>query len=78
MAEITPFGTDFLPMTPPSTGMKISAMNSDAISTLITVMGRYFMNWPTMPGQNSSGRKTISVVTVEEMIGHDMRCAPCR
>ena len=58
--------------------MKISAMNNDADSTLITVIGKYFMNWPTMPGQTSNGRNTISVVIVDEMMGHDMRCAPIR
>ena len=75
---MAPCGTDRLPIMPPSTGMKISAMNSDAVSTQITVIGRYFMNWPTMPGQTRSGMKTISVVMVDEMIGQAMRCAPMR
>ena len=53
-------------------------MKSEAVSTQITVIGRYFMNWPTMPGQTRSGMKTISVVMVEEMIGQAILCAPRR
>ena len=66
----------FFPMKPPSTGMKISAISNDAISTAITVIGKYCINCPTMPGQNNSGINTIKVVIVDEIIGHAMRCAP--
>ena len=38
-------------------------------------MGRNFINSPTIPCQNSSGKNTLSVVAVEEMIGHDIRLA---
>ena len=55
--------------------MKISAMNSEANSVRITVIGRNFMNSPTMPVQNSSGKNTLSVVAVEAMIGQAMRLA---
>ncbi len=64
-----------LPMMPPSTGTKMSAMNSDADRVNSTVIGRNFMNSPTVPDQNSSGRNTASVVAVDAMIGHAMRLA---
>jgi hypothetical protein len=35
----------------------------------MTVMGRYFMNWPMMPGMKMMGKKATTVVMVEEMIG---------
>ena len=57
------------------TGINTSAMNSDAASVKITVIGRNFMNSPTTPDQNRSGKNTQSVVAVEAMIGHAMRLA---
>ena len=59
----------------PSVGTKIKATNNDPVKVAIRVMGRNFMNSPTMPGQNSRGIKTASVVAVEAIIGHAMRCA---
>ena len=50
-------------------------MKSDAVRVRITVMGRNFMNSPTVPVQNSSGKNTLSVVAVEAMIGHAIRLA---
>ena len=38
-----------------STGLKTSATNSDASRAMITVIGRYFMNSPMIPGQKISG-----------------------
>ena len=38
-------------------------------------MGRYFMNSPTTPGQNSHGMKAARVVAVEAMMGQLMRLA---
>ena len=55
--------------------MKISAISSEAESVAIRVIGRNFMNSPTMPGQNSSGRKAARVVAVAAMIGQAMRLA---
>ena len=55
--------------------MNTSAMASDAASVTRTVIGRNFMNSPTTPGQNSSGRNTTSVVAVEAMMGQAMRLA---
>ena len=51
-----------LPINPPTTGIKISAINRDADRVRITVIGRNFINSPTMPDQNRSGKKTDSVV----------------
>ena len=39
------------------------------VSTMINVMGRYLMKSPMIPGQNSSGAKAASVVSVEVMTG---------
>ena len=36
---------------------------------MIRVSGRYFMNSPTMPGQNASGTNAARVVAVEAMMG---------
>ena len=55
-----------------------SAMTSEASRHRITVAGRYFMNWPTTPGQNSSGMKTTILVRVEPTIGGAMRLAAVR
>ena len=64
-----------LPNIEPSVGTNNNAMTSDAESTAINVIGRNFMNWPTVPGQNASGTNAASVVQVEAMIGHAMRMA---
>ena len=42
--------------------MKNSATASEADSVAISVIGRYFMNSPTTPGQNSSGEKAATRV----------------
>ncbi len=63
------------PVTPPSTGMKISATISEAASTKISVTGSIPMNSPATPGQNSIGRKAHSVVAVEETTGQNIRLA---
>ena len=39
------------------------------------MIGRNFINSPTMPDQNKSGKNTLSVVAVDAMIGHAMRLA---
>src|SRR3546814_16526206 len=61
-----------LTKTAPSVGTKISAMTNEEVSVAIRVSGRYFMNSPTTPGQNISGRKAASVVAVEAMTGQAM------
>ena len=56
-------------------GTKIRAISSEAARVAISVIGRYFMNSPTTPGQNSSGMNAARVVAVEAMIGHAIRLA---
>ena len=55
--------------------MKNSATASEADSVAISVIGMYFMNWPTMPGQNSSGEKAAMRVAVAAITGPAMRLA---
>ncbi len=62
-----------LPKIAPSTGVNTSATSSEADRVSSRVIGRYFMNSPTTPGQNSSGTNTASGVRVEEITGHAMR-----
>jgi len=50
-------------------------MLSDAASTTSRVIGKYFMNSPIMPGQNSNGINAAKVVAVEAVIGQAMRLA---
>jgi len=59
-------------------GAKISAISSEAVNVASIVIGRYFMNSPTRPGQNSSGMNAASVVAVAAVIGHAMRLAASR
>ena len=40
------------------------ATNSEQLSVMISVMGRYFMKSPTMPGQNMSGVNAAKVVNM--------------
>ena len=55
--------------------MKMSAINRDAVNVKITVIGRNFINSPIIPDQNSNGKNTDNVVSVDAMIGHAMRLA---
>ncbi len=64
-----------LPSNDPSVGVKNSATASEADKVAIRVIGRYFMNSPTMPGQNSSGEKAATRVAVAAITGPDMRLA---
>ncbi len=59
----------------PSVGVKNSATTSDADSVAISVSGMYFMNSPTMPGQNRSGENAATRVAVAAMTGPAMRLA---
>ena len=56
-------------------GVKNSATASEADSVAISVIGMYFMNWPTTPGQNSSGENAAMRVAVAAITGPDMRLA---
>lgn len=55
--------------------MNTNAISNDADNVASNVMGRYFMNSPTTPGQNSNGKKAAKVVSVAAMIGGAMRLA---
>ena len=59
-----------------STGLMTSATISELTSTRINVIGKYFMNSPTMPGQMASGMKAASVVAVLAMMGQATSPAP--
>ena len=55
--------------------MKTSAETSEADSVAISVIGMYFMNSPTMPGQKRSGENAAIRVSVAATTGPDMRLA---
>ena len=59
----------------PSTGTNTSAISREALRVASRVMGRNFMNSPTMPGQNSSGANAARVVAVDAMMGQLIRLA---
>ena len=59
----------------PSAGAKKSAKERLAARVAIRVSGRYFMNSPTMPGQNNSGENAAMRVTVAPITGPVMRVA---
>ena len=54
--------------------MNTSAYSIEADSVTISVIGMYFMNSPTMPGQNNSGENAATRVMVAAMTGPAMRC----
>jgi hypothetical protein len=51
------------------TGIMINATNSDELSTMMSVMGRFFINSPVIPPQKARGENAARVVNVEVMIG---------
>ena len=67
-------GRDF-PISPPIVGTKTNAISNDAVKVAISVIGKYFINSPIIPGQNISGAKAAKVVAVEAIIGHAIRSA---
>ena len=52
-----------------SVGTMTSATKSELVSVMMSVSGRYFMNSPSVPGQNSSGVNAASVVAVAAITG---------
>ena len=50
-------------------GLITNATNREELNTMISVIGRYFMNSPIIPGQIASGINAASVVAVEAIIG---------
>jgi hypothetical protein len=63
-----------LPISAPIVGTKISAYSIEADNVTISVIGMYFMNSPTMPGQNRRGEKAATRVMVAAITGPAMRC----
>ena len=58
------------PNSPPIVGTKINAIINEAERTATKVIGRNFMNSPTIPGQKISGKKAARVVAVDAIIGN--------
>ncbi len=52
-----------------NTGLKMNATNSDPAKVTETVMGRYFMKLPMMPGIQRIGRNADTVVRVAVATG---------
>ena len=52
-----------------NTGLITKATKSEEPNVIISVIGRYFMNSPIIPGQKASGRKAAKVVAVDDIIG---------
>jgi hypothetical protein len=55
--------------------VKNKATASDADNVAIKVIGRYFMNSPTTPGQNRSGENAATRVAVAAVTGPAIRSA---
>ena len=49
--------------------LKIKATKSDELSTIISVIGKYFINSPMIPDQKANGKNAARVVAVEAIIG---------
>ena len=60
------------------TGTITKATKRDAVSTTISVIGRYFMNSPIIPSQNTRGRNAAKVVAVDEITGYAISPVPSR
>ena len=51
------------------TGLITKATNKEADSTMMRVMGRYFINSPIKSSQKIKGKNAAKVVSVDVMIG---------
>ena len=56
----------------------INATNNEAAKVNINIVGKYTMNLPMMPGQNSNGKKGASVVSVPANTGTNTSPAAIR
>ena len=56
----------------------MNATISEAANVKISIVGRYTMNLPMMPGQNSRGKKGANVVTVPANTGMNTSPAAMR
>ena len=52
------------------TGFMTRATNKEDPRTIISVMGKYCINSPIIPGQSASGTKAANVVAVDAIMGH--------
>ncbi len=59
------------------TGLITNATNKDELNTMMSVIGRYFIKLPMIPGQKASGINAARVVAVEAIIGQATSPAPC-
>ena len=59
-----------LPIVTPTTGTNNNAIKSEEVSTHIRVIGKYFINSPARPGQNTRGANAARVVRVDAIIGN--------
>ena len=58
------------------TGLMMRPTNRELTNVMMTTRGRYPMNFPIIPGQNSSGPNAATVVAVEAMTGHATSFVP--
>src|SRR4051794_9790583 len=52
-----------------NTGFIINATINDAVNVKMSMVGKYIMNLPMMPGQNSNGKNGHNVVSVPARTG---------
>ena len=52
-----------------NTGFMINATIKDAVNVKMSIVGKYIMNLPIMPGQNNNGKNGASVVSVPANTG---------
>ena len=52
------------------------ATNNDAVKVTVKVIGKYFINFPIVPGHNANGKNAIKVVAVEAITGQAISPIP--
>ena len=57
------------------TGAKINAYAKDAIRTTKTVIGKYLINFPDIPGHTMRGVNAATVVRIDATTGVNIRFA---
>ena len=53
------------------------ATKSEEAKTIISVIGRNFMNSPMIPGHSAKGINAATVVAVDDIIGQATSPTPC-
>ena len=61
---------------PVMAALMIIATKSDAVKVAVSVIGKYFMNLPIVPGHSANGRNAINVVAVDEITGQAISPIP--